>query len=315
MNGKVWVRLGRELPEGEIDALAARFPGVGFTAKNEPSDGGDVEVVFTNALLPDAITQALHGLKWIHTTFGGGAVNRTPLVMARGIIVTSSRGVQAVPLAEFTEACVLALAKKFHTLWQNKLHCRWDETLAVDTLDGRVAGLLGLGAVGNLVAQRLHDRGLRVLAIRRNLGEVPSYVASVSGWDHLPEMLAEADFLIVGLPTSERFRGKLGEAELRAMKPTSHVINLVTRGIIPDAVLARALREGWIAGAVCNVFENNPLPADSPLWSAPNLIISPNIAHGDRQRWRKLKEIFTDNLQRYLDGGTLVNVVGNTGIY
>lgn len=303
------------MPDGEVAALAEAYPAARFAVGEAPPEGEAVEVVFTNSLLPDEVSQRLGALKWIHTTFGGGAAFRTPPVVARGITVTSSRGVQAVPLAEFTEACVLALAKRFPTLWQYKGERQWDETIRLDTLSGQTAVFLGLGAVNSLVARRLHERGLRVLAIRRNLTDVPPYVDAVADWDKLPQLLAEADFLIVALPASERFHGKLGEAELRAMKSTGHVINLVTRGIIPDAVLLRALSEGWIAGAACNVFEVNPLPPESPLWAMPNLIISPNIAQGDRQRWHKLKDVFTGNLQRYLKGDPLMNIVGGAGAY
>ena len=303
---RVWLRLGAELRDGEIDAFAQQFPDVAFAAGEAPAES---EIVFTNSRLSDEIVAQLPALKWIHTTFGGGAAFRAlPSVQARGITVTSSRGVQAVPLAEFTEACVLALVKSFPVLARNKAERRWDETLALDTLDGKVALFLGLGAVNGLAARRLRERGLRVRAIRRNVAEVPAYAEKVCGWDQLPALLAEADVVIVGLPAADAFRGRLGETELRAMKPTAHIVNLVTRGIIPDAVLARALNDGWIAGAACNVFETNPLPDDLPLWSAPNLIISPNIAQGDRQRWRKLRDVFTENLRRYGDGAALVNV-------
>jgi phosphoglycerate dehydrogenase-like enzyme len=97
------------------------------------------------------------------------------------------------------------------------------------------------------------------------------------------------------------------------MKPTSYLINLVTRGIVEDAVLLRALREGWIAGAACNVFETNPLPEDSELWDAPNLIISPSVAQTDPQRWQKLKKVFTDNLDRHLQGAAMENIVDAKG--
>jgi len=311
----VWLRLWRELPDDEVNALARQFPRVKFTAGEEPGDSGGVDIVFTNKMLPDEITQKLPALKWIHTTYGGGASYRTPLVVRRGIIVTSSRGVQSVPLAEFTEACVLALAKKYPVLWRYKRERRWDETLLLNTLSGQVVGLLGLGAMGSLVAQRLHGHGMTVRAIRRNLNDIPPYVNSVSGLERLPEILAAADFLIVALPASKELQGRLGESEFRSMKPSSYLINLVTRGIIPDAALAKALSEGWIAGAACNVFETNPLPKDSPLWEEPNLIISPNVAQGDPHRWEKLREIFTGNLERYLNGGDMTNVVGDKGAY
>jgi phosphoglycerate dehydrogenase-like enzyme len=99
------------------------------------------------------------------------------------------------------------------------------------------------------------------------------------------------------------------------MKPTAHLINLVTRGIVDDEALARALREGWIAGAACNVFGANPLPPTSPLWDAPNLIISPNVAQTDPLRWSKLRNVFTENLKRYLQGETLANRVDGQGAY
>lgn len=314
MTCHVWLKLESELPEGEAEDLARRFPGVRFTVE-EPGADFPVDAVFTDRRLPDEVTAGLASLKWIHTTYGGGTAYRTPLVVARGIMVTSSRGVQAAPLAEFTEACVLALAKKLPTLIGRQRERRWDERLPLGTLPGQVAVLLGLGAVGSLVAERLHGHGMKVRAIRRNLDDVPPYVESVSGWDRLPGLLAEADFLVIGLPPTEELRGRLGEAQLRAMKPAGHIVNLVTRGIIPDAALDKALREGWIAGAACNAFETNPLPADSPLWDAPNLIISPNVSHSDPGRWRKLKAVFTENLERYLRGGDMINVVGGKGAY
>jgi phosphoglycerate dehydrogenase-like enzyme len=303
------------LPDGEIAALAQAYPDVRFDTGDAIPEGGTIDAIFTNGLLPDEITQRLPALKWIHTTFGGGMNFRTPSIVARNITVTSSRGVQAIPLAEFTETCVLSLTKQFPLLSRYKEERRWDETLRLDTLDGKTALLLGLGGVNSIVAQRLHDRGVRVLAIRRNQANRPAYVDRIASWDALPELLSDTDFLIIALPGSAELRNKIGEAELRAMKPTSYVINLVTRGIIADSVLTRALSDGWIAGAACNVFETNPLPPDSPLWRAPNLIISPNIAQGDRQRWQKLKDIFTENLRRYLKGDPLMNIVGEAGGY
>lgn len=310
MNCRVWLRLGHELPNGELASLAESFPGVEFTDREPEASGDIIDVVFTNRIIADDIVARMPGLAWIHTSFGGGEPYRTQIVIDRGIVVTSSRGVQAAPLAEFTEACVFALAKKFPTLMRKKQSHQWDETLRLDRLEGRIAVFLGLGAVSQVVARRLHDRGLRNRVIRRRLEDVPPFIATVSGWDRLTELLSEADFLIIGLPGMSEFRGRLGNSELRAMKPTSYIINLVTRGIICDEILFQALEEKWIAGAACNVFEHNPLPPESPLWGAPNLIISPNIAHSDPARWNKLREVFIDNLGRYLTGVPLINVVG-----
>lgn len=309
MDCHVWLRLGKDLPQGEAAALAGQFPNVKFSVEVEPKDYPTVQAVFTNSRLADDLAAQLTGLKWIHTTYGGGLSYLTPSVVACGVVVTCSRGVQAQALSEFTEACVLALIKKFPALWQLKQERRWDESMHPDTLTGKVVGLLGLGAVGSAVAQRLHKQGMVVRAIRRAIHDVPPYVDAVYAMDRLPDLLHACDVLIISLPGSDAMRGLIGERELRSMKPTSHLINLVTREIVDDALLSRALREGWIAGAACNVFSTNPLPTDSALWDAPNLIISPGIASGDPQRWQKMRKIFTDNLSRYLPGQPMENIV------
>lgn len=311
----VWLRLGRELPDGGAEALGRRFPEVDFFAGDDPGEAETVEAIFTNKPLPDEVTLCLPALKWIHTSYGGGNLFRTPLVIERGVTVTCSRGVQTVPLAEFTEACVLALAKDFPAMWRGKQEHRWEGTFSLRTLPGQVVGLLGLGHLGSMVAERLNAHGMRVRAIRRNTDEVPSYVEEVSGWEGLPNLLAEADFLIIAVP-AEELQSRVAKAELRMMKPTAYLINLVSRGITPDADLAQALSEGWIAGAACNAFETNPLPADSPLWDADNLIISPNVAgQGDTRRWDKLCDIFATNLDSYLKGTRMMNVVDGENVY
>ena len=310
MSCRVWLRLGAELPEGDVEALGKQFSGVDFRVKLEPKDYPAIDAVFTNGRLADEVASQLTSLKWIQTTYGGGGSYLTPSVVARGIAVTSSRGVQAHPLSEYTETCVLAFAKKLPLLFQLKQQRHWNEDLSLDTLTGKIAGLLGLGAMGSAVAQRLHKQGMRVRAIRRNLNDVPDYVERVVGMDCLSDILAESDYLIIGLPPFDESNDLIGEKQLRSMKKTSFLINLVTRGIVDDGALATALREGWIAGAACNVFGTNPLPVDSPLWDAPNLIISPNIASTDPQRWTKLRQVFVDNLGRYLQGNPMLNLVG-----
>lgn len=309
MNCHIWLKLGRDLPAGEADALRGLFPAIRFSTDITPADYPSITAVFTNGRLADELAVQLTALQWIHTTYGGGLSFLTPSVVQRGITVTCSRGVQAHALSEFTEACVLALTKKLPTLWQRKQERRWDETIAPDTLSGKVAGLLGLGAVGSAVAQRLHKHGMIVRAIRRNLLDVPPFVESVSAMVRLPDVMADCDFLIIGLPGGEAFRNLIGERELHAMKPTSYLINLVTRDIVNDDALLKALRNGWIAGAACNVFGDSPLPAESGLWDAPNLIISPNVASSDPQRWQKLKSVFANNLTQHLLGKSMVNIV------
>jgi phosphoglycerate dehydrogenase-like enzyme len=311
----VWLRVGGELPKDGVAAFTAEFPGVKFSADVKPEDYSTVDVVFTNSRLNDDLAVKLTSLKWIQTTYGGGASYLTPSVVTRKIPVTCSRGVQAQPLSEFTEACVLALAKRLPLLDRLKQEHRWDDSLELDGLPGKVAGLLGFGAVGSAVAQRLHKHDMRIHAIRRNVNDIPPYVEKMSTMDRLPQVLAESDVIVIGLPPLDGLRGLIGEKALRSMKKTAFLINLVTRQIVDDEALATALENGWIAGAALNVFSSSPLPENSRLWNAPNLIISPNVASTDPQRWLKLRQVFTGNLSRYLKKETLVNMVDSQGAY
>lgn len=315
MSIHVWLRVGSELPQDGIATFSAEFPGLKFSADVKPEDYSTVDVVFTNSRLNDDIASKLTSLKWIQTTYGGGASYLTPSVVARKIPVTCSRGVQAQPLSEFTEACVLALAKRLPLLGQMKQERRWDDSLELDGLPGKTAGLLGFGAVGSAVAQRLHKQGMRIHAIRRNISDKPSYVEKMSTMDALPQVLAESDVIVIGLPPLDGQRGLINEQALRSMKKTAFIVNLVTRQIIDDEALATALEQGWIAGAALNVFGTTPLPENSRLWNAPNLIVSPNVASTDPQRWVKLRKVFTDNLGRYLKKEPLANLVDGQGAY
>lgn len=309
MECRVWLRQVSTLPEGGIDALRRQFPDVQFSQDITPEEYARIDVVFTSKRLEDEIAIQMSSLKWIHTSYGGGASFLTPSVVNRGIPVTCSRGVQAEPLSEFTEACVLAFTKKLPLLSRLKEGRQWDEDITLDTLSGKVAGLLGLGAVGSAVAQRLHKQGMKVHAIRRKIHDIPPYVEHVYGIDQLDKVLSVADFLIIGLPAVDEVKGLIGEKELRSMKRESVLINLVTRGVIKDITLAKALRNGWIAGAACNVFETNPLPENAALWDAPNLIISPSVAQGDSKRWQKLEKVFAENLGHYLQGTPMINII------
>jgi phosphoglycerate dehydrogenase-like enzyme len=303
------------LPSDGVAAFTSEFPGVKFSADVAPENYPEIDVVFTNSRLNDDLAAKLTSLKWIQTTYGGGGSYLTPSVVARKIPVTCSRGVQAQPLSEFTEACVLALAKRLPLLGRLKREHRWDDTLELDGLPGKIAGLLGFGAVNSAVAQRLHKQGMRVHAIRRNINDVPPYVEEMSTMDALPQVLADSDVVVIGLPPIENLRGRIGEKELRSMKKTAFLVNLVTRQIVDDDALATALEQGWIAGAALNVFGASPLPENARLWDAPNLIISPNVASTDPERWWKLRRVFTDNLGRWQKEAPLANLVDGQGAY
>jgi phosphoglycerate dehydrogenase-like enzyme len=189
-------------------------------------------------------------------------------------------------------------------------------------LKGRRIAIVGYGSLGREVARLARAFGLRVLVMsrsqeRRDRGYCVAGTGDPEGtlperWygpGQLPEMLAEADFVVVAAPLTEETRGLIGEVELRAMRPNAYLVNVARGEVVDEAALLRALRQGWIAGAGLDVFEREPLPPESELWDLPNVIISPHVSGFTPLYDERATDLFAENLRRYLAGEELLNLV------
>jgi len=276
--------------------------------------------------LPDNALEVAPGLRWfqLHSA-GADHVPIAPLLQ-QGVMVTTSSGIHATPIAEYVLASMLA-----HR-WQVPLwtRCqrehqwpsgRWDLYACPELRDSTV-GILGYGSIGREVGRLAQAFGMRVLALRRSAGrQDEGYSVRQTGDpegaiparffqpDQLRELLAESDYVVVALPSTAETYHLLGEAELRAMKPTAYLVNIARGAIIDEAALVRALAEGWIAGAGLDVFEEEPLPADSPLWDLENVLITPHVAGFSPRYDERAVDLFATNLARYLVGEPLLNRV------
>jgi phosphoglycerate dehydrogenase-like enzyme len=169
-----------------------------------------------------------------------------------------------------------------------------------------------MGAIGSRVAALAHAFGMRVLAIRRSVesrqqGEGP--VEELLPPSELPYLLGESDFVVLAVPLTPESTRMIGEAELRAMKPSGVLINIARGSVIDETVLIRALKERWIAGAALDVFEKEPLPSDSDLWTLENVLLTPHISGGTPRYMERAIDLFCHNLRRYLADEPLRNVV------
>lgn len=307
---RLWLRL--DLPDAERTALRLGFPQVDVLGAAEPTNDelGEVDVVFTFAPIPDDVVQRMPNLRWIQLQHGGAAGYLTPSVMERAIEVTTSTGVAATPFAEFALACIFTLAKRLPECWQAQQELRWDESIGPQPVEGRTLGIIGLGAIGSELARKAKALGLRVLANKRHVVAAPDFVDELGTREFLPALLAQSDYVVLCLPSVEK--DVLREKELMSMKPGSFLVNLTGRQSIPDeAALVRALKDGPIAGAVLNTFPDGQreLPPESELWRLPNVIITPRIAGQQRPMWNEVMALFEDNLNRFLEGKPLRNVV------
>lgn len=268
----------------------------------------EAEVMVGWNLPREAIARAPN-LRWIHSTAAGVDQLLFPEVLERDILVTTSSGIHAIPLCEHVFAMLLALSRRLHHAICQQIHHRWDRRGCVGgELGGGTLGILGLGHIGVELAKRAAAFEMRVIGTKRTPSPVP-YVERVLPPEGLDEVLAESDAVVIALPLTPQTRGLIGERELRLMKPTAFLINVGRGPIVQEAALLRALQEGWIAGAGLDVFEQEPLPPDSPFYDLENVILTPHVAGTSPRYMDRAIPLFCENLARYVRGEMLLNVV------
>lgn len=252
-------------------------------------------------------------LKWVQSWAAGTDAMMYPEMVASPIVVTSCKGNGAIPLAEHAVMLMLMLNRDYLRWWRAQQEHRWDHWNHPE-LNGMTVGIIGLGHSGQDLALKCKAFHMRVLGIRKTAQPTPN-VDEVFTHDRLHEFLGQSDFVVVTAPRTPETKGMLGEAEFRAMKPTAYYVCYSRGGIADDEALLRALNEGWIAGAGLDAHSTEPLPPDSPFWTAKNAIVTPhNGASTPFTRQRGI-DIFVENLRRYLAGQPLVNVVDKEAGY
>jgi phosphoglycerate dehydrogenase-like enzyme len=264
--------------------------------------------------LVDAARRAPN-LRWIQARNAGAgqqvadAVQIDREAVERVVVVTAS-GVHAVPLAEFTFMGLLAFAKRLPRLQRDKARRKWPELEQPSgELRGQTLLIVGAGAIGAEIARLAKAFGMEVLAIKRNVREPVDGVDALHPMEALHELAGRADAIVSVLPGTDATRGVLGEALFAAVRPGAVFVSVGRGSAVDEAALVGALRDGRLAGAALDVFEREPLPADSPLWALENVIISPHDAARVPAEEKRQVELFCDNLRRDLAGEALRNRV------
>ena len=251
-------------------------------------------------------------LRWFQQ-WGAGAdwLLRHPEAASRRFILTNVSGIHAIPISEHILALMLAFARSLPASirGQERHHwLDWSEKVTFELAGGTLL-LVGVGAIGKRTAQLARALGMRVLGIRRNPAETVAEIEQMAGPEELATLLPEADFVVLTVPLTRETRNMIGERELRAMHPGSYIINIGRGGTIDETALLQALKEGRIAGAGLDVFETEPLPAASPFWGLPNVVITAHYAGSTPYYNRRAFDIFIENLRRYRAGEPLEHVV------
>ncbi len=275
------------------------------------------DAVFAPIEIPPELLQLAPRMRWLHTT-GAGVENQIAAGFGRGpYTFTNGSGPHAIGISEYLLMMALALIKQLPFYQRAQMEHRWGRPRASAQhpsfeLYGKTVGVVGLGDIGLAAAERFHALGCRVIASRRS---VPSRQAGEGPVDELlppadlPYLLQQSDFAILSLPLTPETRHLINAEALRRMKPTAFLLNISRGGVIDEPALITALEQGQIAGAALDVFEREPLPADSPLWDMENVIITPHSSNNSEHFQRRQAELFRENLRRFVAGEPLLNVV------
>jgi phosphoglycerate dehydrogenase-like enzyme len=247
-------------------------------------------------------------LKWIHI-WGAGVEHLLPLDwLPRGVALTNNSGVHAPKVGEYMLMAILMLNNHIPALVTSQHRAQWNEIFGT-CVAGKTLGVIGVGQMGGAAAQRAKALGMRVLGVRRN-ARPHRYVDEMFGPDELDQVLPRADFVMVTIPLTAETENMIGRRELDLLEPHAGLINLGRAQVVDYEALVEKLHRGELSGAILDVFDPEPLPPDSPLWTTPNLIITPHVASDDWDAYmpRTLDLVF-ENIRRYFDGRPLKNKV------
>lgn len=296
---------------------------IGGTEDFAERHGHNADVVLFSGLSGSTVSFAqvwphLKKVQWIHSLSAGVEKYLIPDFVVSPVPLTNARGVFKRSLADFSLLAVLYFYKRVRRLIESQRKHHWDD-FKVDWIPGKVMGIVGYGEIGRECARLAHAIGMQIYAVRRRpeQSEGDPILARAFAPDQLQEMLAECDVVVAAAPLTPATRHMLSDAEFAAMKPNAVVINVGRGPVIDEAALVRALQNNEIGGAALDVFEEEPLPASSPLWDMESVLISPHCT--DRTQnpdWLDLSmQMFVENFRRFVQGKPLQNVVDKRAGY
>ena len=278
-------------------------------ALGEALPGADVLFIwdFRSTKL-EAVWPRADQLRWVHIASAGVDPLLFPSFVASDVILTNSRHVFDDAIAEYVLGLLLAFAKDLPGTLDLQRHHVWRHRVT-ERLAGRSVLVVGAGPIGRAIARLVTAAGCRVTGIARRLRSDDPDFGTVHPAAALPDVLADADFVVIAAPLTNDTRGMFGAAAFQRMKPTARLINVGRGPIVDQPALVTALHGGQLGGAALDVFTDEPLPPDSPLWGMGNVIVSPHMS-GDVAGFEdELAALFLDNLARHRRGDPLRNVV------
>jgi phosphoglycerate dehydrogenase-like enzyme len=272
------------------------------------------EIAFMSEVRQDQF-EAARMLEWIHSPAAGVGGMLFPAMVESPVILTNSRGISASTIAEHVLAVTLVLFRKLDVAFRAQAVREWAQDTILHSpplrmIRGSRVLVIGLGAIGTETAKAMSALGAHVSAVRRATSRPkPDFVERVASPAELLDLLPSADVVVLAAPQTRETRGLIGRRELHAMPRGAILVNVSRGKLVDEPALSEALAHGTIGGAALDVFEQEPLPSDSPLWGMANVLITPHMAGFRPDHWDAVVQLFAENLRRFDSGRELLNIV------
>ena len=291
---------------GPLDAASRDFD-VAFLSREVTGRSTKLKLEPQTVVFHDALRQA-KSLRWVHIHSAGADRPVFSELQSRGVAITTSSGANAPIVAQTALAGILALVRKFPILMEQRRSRVWKSLIGTPPRDlaGQTAVIVGWGPIGQLLGGWLAAMGVKIIVVRNSstpAGDHPTYA-----YEQISEAASRADWLVIACPLTDRTQRLIGREIIAAMPAGAHLVNVGRGEIVVESELIAALERGHLTGAYLDVFEQEPLPTESPLWGMANVIMTPHTAGvSDGNEGRNL-EMFLDNLARFIEGKPLLRI-------
>lgn len=265
--------------------------------------------IFLTGVFSKEMLDISSNLKWVNALSAGVDNYDLELFQKNNIIFTNSTGVHKIQMSEYALMSMVMHVRNMNFFMKNQHNSLWDPNITQSQISGKTLGILGMGSIGRETAKKAAFLGMKVIGINTTGINKDSFVEKTYTLEELDIVLKKSDFLINLLPSSEKTKYLLTIEKMKIMKKTACFINMGRGNIISSEVLYEVLKNNIISGAVCDVFETEPLPEDSPLWKLDNIIITPHICGNSDEYMSKSLRVFSDNFQNYINNKKMFNVI------
>ena len=310
------VLIAFDLPAPHVARLKNDFPELTFAQATEQKETFDhlpqTRILLTFFRCSRKMLDAAPELKWIQAISAGVDYMDLAEIRRRGLLLTNGRGISTINMAEFAIGAMITLARGFHVMVRNQLQKKWDRSLPAGEIHGATLGIIGLGAIGAELARKASAMGMRVIGVRRTAAPMAD-VDEVYGQEEMGRVFERSDYIVNLLPWTPDTEKMIDRRSFDLMKPTACFINMGRGQTVNETDLIAALQQKKIRAMMSDVYETEPLPADSPLWALDNVIISPHVCGMTPHYMDRAMEIIDHNLKAYVRGqGEMMNVVDLT---